>query len=688
MLYFFISYPIAGGDADMWYHLSHGRYIAEHKELPTTSYFSFITPQRQWIDYYWLHQVVLHTIYTIANYSGLSVFRDVIYFLTVTILLLYLTNNKGEKRRPALLTITVFTAYFLVLMGRDLFIRPHIMSYLFIVVFIYILEIKRDKIWCLPFLSVLWVNFHGIEYPVLVLIVLSYIIDLYFNRIKKKQVFFTKNEMRSLLFLGASMAAIFISPHGIKLLNVPFTSINYAAKYIDELKTLKPNELFNILLSLDRIDLKTILNILILFIGISFIAVAVNRRLNISRLLLFIGGVFLLIKGMRFVYEFILLSLPLVNVACANDERQKSLSALGVITMVLLMCIPFMTIKSFFDSLERHKYTYKYLPHGVTAFLNSIDAGGNVMNDPNYGGYFQWQLYPKYKIFMDMEVPFLFTDNDFFISTDAYYDSAVLGKIIEKYKPSFISAPLGNSSFGNLIKMYPQYKVVFFDDVEALYINENSYPDIAAEYELKSINPFSIASLRVNQLDNDAIDAVYNELKKIDAVYPHIASIHRTLAIVSKRKDNKAEAVAYAKKFIEEAPDKVYGYRFMADYLVETENHSEAVWYYLKAIDISKGALRDDLYKKLSVSYRHLGEHKKAYKSMAEAIDVFNDKTSYVELYNLGLLALSAGENDEAFSMFQFACYKVPLEKVKWIDRIKQRISMFENGNTISCPAI
>lgn len=42
--YYLIRWPIVALDTDLWYHLNGGRYILENKSLPTTSFFSFISP--------------------------------------------------------------------------------------------------------------------------------------------------------------------------------------------------------------------------------------------------------------------------------------------------------------------------------------------------------------------------------------------------------------------------------------------------------------------------------------------------------------------------------------------------------------------------------------------------------------------------------------------------------------------
>src|SRR3989338_4257043 len=62
--YYFLPWPIVASDTDLWYHLNGGRYIMEHHALPTdSSYISFVTPPRPWVDFYWLFQILVYLLH-------------------------------------------------------------------------------------------------------------------------------------------------------------------------------------------------------------------------------------------------------------------------------------------------------------------------------------------------------------------------------------------------------------------------------------------------------------------------------------------------------------------------------------------------------------------------------------------------------------------------------------------------
>jgi len=78
-------------------------------------------------------------------------------------------------------------------------------------------------------------NLHGIEYPILILVVLAYLVEAFFHRIREQRPF-GKDKLRYIIVLVITMGSIFITPFGLNLIKVPFENISYASLYIDELR--------------------------------------------------------------------------------------------------------------------------------------------------------------------------------------------------------------------------------------------------------------------------------------------------------------------------------------------------------------------------------------------------------------------------------------------------------------------
>ena len=179
-----------------------------------------------------------------------------------------------------------------------------------------------------------------------------------------------------------------------------------------------------------------------------------RKDIRISHLILFAGGIVLVSKGLRFMSEFVLLSIPLLHVKTpfSNQERRAApITYCRLIVIIVLIVMPFLQLKSLFLNQPRYPVAGSRLPHGITSFLKHVKTNGLIFNDPNTGGYLQWELFPEYKIYMDMEVPFLFTDEDIFVAINAVTQQACMKKVIDKYHPEYISVSIGKPFFQSLL---------------------------------------------------------------------------------------------------------------------------------------------------------------------------------------------------------------------------------------------
>jgi hypothetical protein len=317
---------------------------------------------------------------------------------------------------------------------------------------------------------------------------------------------------------------IFLNPNGIQILGTPFRSIEDTYQYVSELLPFGLDRLLSFSITKMSPSFYTVFNVIFLFASLSVITALWKRRVRVSHLLMFIGGALLLSKGIRFTYEFVLLSLPLLrsNPLITDDGHQRRIPLQTyLISTVVLIVIPIMFFQSVFSNRPEYPFSKRGLPHGVAIFLKNIDAGGSIMNHHNTGSYLQWMLYPRYRIFMDMQLQ-LFTDEDFYTLTNALHNREVFRRFISKYDPSFISVPIIQKDFKGLIKNFPDYRLIFFDDSTVLYINSNHFPDIAEKYglEKEKIDPFTLVGRNLDTLTDQERRSLMPEVKRLLRVYP------------------------------------------------------------------------------------------------------------------------------------------------------------------------
>ncbi|MBF0487185.1 MAG: hypothetical protein HQK98_03405 [Nitrospirae bacterium] len=659
IIYVFMSLPLQVGDADIWIHLGGGWYFSTHGSLESDSHFSFIQPQRHLINYPWLFQVIVYKIYSFTGEQGLVAFRTLSFISILLLILLFLYKRQKENIYYVFFVIIVYAA---VLMSRYSVLRPHVFSYALIAAFLYVLEYYPRKTFILPILALLWSNVHGITYPVMLLILLAYGAEPSLLRIWPGLCKDDKNKSNTLftLPLVIAMMMIFVTPNGLALIETPFNPVNFAETYIVELRKYSINELLPMFLSLISPT-----SMLVLIAFLSFFRSLLNKSIRLAHALLFVGGTILLLKGIRFLNEFILLALPIVATTNPFENLLHPINKSGKAKIFFLAINTIVFILSL-SSLDNHLSTAKKaninIPWGVAQFLLGLDAGGNIVNEPNYGGYMKWMLYPKYKIFMDMQVPNLFTDVDVYAGFNVFKEDIVLKKIIEKYNPDFFSVPFKYRVFSNLIKRYPNYTAIFFDDADVLYINKNIYPKIADQYDLKELDPFALGSDLMEQVNIDKSDNYTAELKRIYDIYPSLIS-SLSLARIYNQKGQYEHALPYTDVAIKNFPEIPATYNMKAETLSGLHKYKEAI----KVLDVALSKARDlekqGIYHQLYICYFNLGDKKRAYKALKKSVDVYSQESSYEDIYNLAALSIIYGQPSDPQTLFNISLLKLPPER-------------------------
>jgi len=151
-------------DADLWWHLAHGRAMVESKSLIDSEIFSYTRSGMNWINFEWLGQILFYLIMKTYGLVGIYVLKITLSFV-IFILFIFILKGVGSSG-PFLLLYSWLG--FRILQTR-LFERIELFSLLFIMVTLGLLHAfrKKDqiKLRALPFifffLFVLWVNIHG-----------------------------------------------------------------------------------------------------------------------------------------------------------------------------------------------------------------------------------------------------------------------------------------------------------------------------------------------------------------------------------------------------------------------------------------------------------------------------------------------------------------------------------------------
>jgi len=147
-------------DADTWWHLAAGRWIAGHRAIPHTDTLSYTVPDHPWINLQWLFDLFVYGLYRTGG-PTLVVLAGVVLFAATMALLL-----KNLRLAVGPLAAT-FIALWGVAVAQGRFnIRPEMASFLFLQIVLLVCATGRRtggrRLWLLPAVMVLWVNTHGL----------------------------------------------------------------------------------------------------------------------------------------------------------------------------------------------------------------------------------------------------------------------------------------------------------------------------------------------------------------------------------------------------------------------------------------------------------------------------------------------------------------------------------------------
>lgn len=677
------SWPVVALDFDLWYHLAGGAYIAEHLRLPAGPFFSFIPTENTWLDYYWLYQLLVHGLYSAAGYPALIAFRGVVFLTSVGCVYIYLRNSCRSVADKGYLPVLVLTcAYALALQPRDLLLRPHAITYLFIVFIHYVLNYKQGIAWLLPVLTVVWANIHGVEYPVLLLVYGAYLGEYFLDAwLARPQ----KDRLRLVRWpVIISLYAVLVTPAGLSLLAKPFASPPFHEMAVIELARQPLAKFLGFFFYPDSRLVETASNGLVLGAVVAALGLAALRSLRAGRLVLLAGGLVLLPMMQRFTFEFIVLVLPLLGDALAalleRSRRQwdgRIIAGLSLAVVVLTLW----TSNAYLGNRPYYPVDQSRLPEGVCNFLMSQGPGGRIYNVPNPGGYLEWRLYPKYTIGMDMQT-MLFSTSDLYCSTSAFGDKTILEKIIAQYDPGFLLSYVGDKEFRKVVAVLPQFEQIYFDDVLVLYADKSKYADLVREYRLEVLDHFDWQSEDFEKMDAQKRKTAMFECQRLLQFYPEGLTANAIAAKILLAEGNFTQAGSHADTLIHYFPDRFMGYSLKGLVAFKQNRFEDSLRWQQQALPRAMPSETEAVRRNIYASYVRLGAYDKAYKTLLEVCNPMRVTTSAKDLYDLALSALAAGHAREGKVLLGLARLKAgekDVDILKDIDGLEP--ALHDNGN-------
>ncbi len=385
-------------DPDVWWHLRTGQLMVQNHQLFHSDPYSFTRFGQPWVDHERLSQVFIYALYSAAGWGGLMAGFAVI--IAAAFLLVF---RRAPGKPYVAGAITVWGAVASVPCWG---VRPQILTLLLASTFLLLLERSYDRphlLWWTPPLMLLWVNLHAGFAAGIALLLLFLIgdgLDLAFGYNDPR---LPPTRFRHLALVTVICAAVVaINPYGTQMYRYPLETLHSRAMlaYIGE--WLSPD-----------FHQSRYLPALFLMLATLVLPALSPRRLRPRELLLLTVTTYAALRSVRHIPLYVLVAVPLVSgmiEACLRARGKTALLDASprqptwtlVVNGFLLAGFLFFTVARFHEVVRDQPQTEaKEFPAHAASFLLSSQPPGPLLNHYNWGGYFIWRLFPKYKVYID-----------------------------------------------------------------------------------------------------------------------------------------------------------------------------------------------------------------------------------------------------------------------------------------------
>jgi len=390
-------------DGDTGYHIRAGEIILKDLAVPRHDPFSFITPTLPWTAHEWLSEVVMAIVHNGLGLPGIAFLFALL--LSTTYWLLFRWIRSGGRNILVDLLILV-----LVLLSSRIHwhARPHAFSLLLIVLLYQILilhqEDRGNYLYVIPPMMLLWVNLHGgfiVGFLFMGIFLSGYFLGFLGSNGEERTVF--SNKLKQLyLICAASVLAACVNPFGVHAFLFPFRLVSETFLMDNVHEFLSPN--FH-----GFVPYRYLLLFLIGMFGIS------KTRLAITELVLVLLFTSMSLYSARYIPLCAIVYSPILSkhgdilireskARCSRLFIERSGvygkidgSAKGYVIPLAVLVV--------FAGLAARKipvhFTEKAAPKAAIDFLRKNPIRGNMFNNDEIGDYVIYELYPKYKVFVD-----------------------------------------------------------------------------------------------------------------------------------------------------------------------------------------------------------------------------------------------------------------------------------------------
>jgi len=131
------------------------------------------------------------------------------------------------------------------------------------------------------------------------------------------------------------------------------------------------------------------------------------------------------------------------------------------------------------------------------------------------------------------------------------------------------------------------------------------------------------------------------------------------------------EAETHAEILMTCHPDNPIGYALKGQVLFYGGLYEDAIDWFNKALKKTAGRPETSTFRNLYQAYSKTGEFRKAYRVLLDNTNVFDEETSYKELYQLAVYAAYIGKKKHAQTLLKMARSRVPDSDTEYMRKIR-----------------
>lgn len=454
----FISFCSRIWDPDFFWHLNTGRWIVEHRALPSVDPFALIQDNSPWVSFtlqnYWLSQIFYYFIFLTTGYAGFALLKASVFSL-IFLSLMVLLGKKGVRYPIILFVLLPLFSGLLDFRGD----RPQMFTFLGFALLVMLIEIKKWEY--VPLLMLVWANAHS-GYIIGLVVISVYIVTFFLNRFRRIPA-----DNRILTWGVSGFFASFLNPNTYKVLPVYLAS-HESLHFQNSIEYLSPFVLAA------RYHDYYISYFFLLLSGIG-ILIWGWKKTDLAHVLLFIFTAAISLKAGRYIPFLLMQSCVILALRLdVISKKQPPKIVHEGIPVVLALFLCFYTMAD--GNSPRSGISKAHFPEEAVEFIAETVPPGNLFNNPDWGGYISWSL-PSFKVFSDTRH---LSEVAMVESSSLLYGEIAWQDILNAYSIDTIITSSLNTSDGScyilpwMLLDSPDWRLVFTDKVSLVFVRNNA----------------------------------------------------------------------------------------------------------------------------------------------------------------------------------------------------------------------